>query len=179
MLAAFFVVGDESGLIPGADLAAVGINGKPRVGYYVPELCRRLAETLGYGKVSRAVLVGAGHLGTAIANYPGFPRMGLRIVALFDASPQRIGRKVGGRTVKDVRQLAAFLAEHKPEVGIITVPPSGAQEVARILVSGGVKGIWDFSGARLEIPDGVVINHADLAAAWSVLSHRLKARKSR
>lgn len=156
------------------DMAAIGITGVPRVGYNLTDLCRRLGEVLGYGEMSRGIVIGAGNLGRALANFKRFPLVGLLIIDLFDISPDRVGQSVGERVIRDMAELPGYLERTRPEVGILATPPEAAQGAADLLAAGGVKGIWNFSGHALHVSEDVFVYTSDLTIAWSVISHRIK-----
>jgi redox-sensing transcriptional repressor len=172
-------IGDTLGL-PGIqvrkDLALTGIVGKPRVGYDLDALVEAIETHLGWNHVRQAVLAGVGSLGTALLGYGGFNNFGLEIKAAFDSSPAVIGRDVRGRTVKPIRELTTYVLENSVRIGILTVPPQAAQEVAEMMVQGGVEAIWNFVPAPLTVPEQVIVQHEDLACGLGVLSLKLELR---
>lgn len=155
------------------DLAATGVSGQPGVGYKVSELIDSIRSFLSWDSPSEAVLVGAGSLGSAILGYEGFAECGLRIVAAFDADPDKVGSTIHGRVVQPVSTLAAAVRDLGVSMGIICVPASQAQEVADLLVAGGVRGIWNFANVSLKVPENVVVQREVIAGGLAVLSVKL------
>lgn len=156
------------------DLSWFGNFGQEGYGYRVDELLRAIGRILGLDQKTEMVLVGAGHLGRAIANYPGFRQRGFFIKAIFDNAPEVIGEIVGGVYVQDVRELEQYLLENPVKIGIITTPKEAAQEIADILVKGGVKGIWNFAPVSLKTPDGVAVENVHISESLMALSFRIQ-----
>ena len=156
------------------DLAVTGIAGKARLGFPVRDLIAALEKFLGWDHQSKALLVGVGNLGTALLGYSGFESLGLRIVGAFDRDSKRIGQWVQGRKVQPVERLASFTHTHGIRLGILTVPAAAAQDTADLMVRAGIRGLWNFTPARLSLPSGVVEQKEDLAEGLAVLSHRLR-----
>jgi redox-sensing transcriptional repressor len=161
------------------DLAVTGIVGTPRRGFRIPELIAAIERFLGWDDQTKAILVGVGNLGTALLGYQGFETLGLRIAGAFDRDPAKIGKWIQGRKVQPITQLAAFVRRGGIRLGVLTVPAADAQETADLMVRAGIRGIWNFSPARLELPDGVVAQKEDLAEGLAVLSHKLQHLPSR
>ncbi len=156
------------------DLSLTGISGRPKIGYRVDELVDAIQLFLGWDRPTRAFLVGAGSLGSAILGYDGFADHGLRIVAAFDTDPKKIGQTVHHCPVFDLKEIVERGKGENIDIGILTVPSLAAQEVARLLVQVGVGGIWNYTPVRLELPPGVVCEEVKLSASYAVLSNRLK-----
>ena len=106
------------------DFGAIGLMGISRVGYEVCEVCRAIRLVFGFDRPYQAVLVGSGHLGQAILNYPGFARYGLQIVAAFDSDPEKIGTEVAGLRVRPIRSLKPYVRKHGVRMAILTTPVS-------------------------------------------------------
>lgn len=157
------------------DLALTGIVGKPRIGYPVDELIASIETFLGWNNTSDAFLVGVGHLGKALLGFREFEARGLRIVAAFDADPARVGTSVHGREVLPMEKLANLVERMHIHIGIITVPRDAAQQVANALVKAGIRAIWNFTITSLHVPEGIVVENADLTPSLAALSSRLKA----
>ena len=156
------------------DLAITGISGRPKIGYRVGELIDAIELFLGWNRSIDAFLVGAGSLGSAILGYEGFVEHGLRIVAAFDTDPQKIGQTIHRCPVYDLKELLERGRNRKIELGILTVPFPAAQTVARLLFQIGVRGIWNYTPVRLEVPPDVICENVKLSASFAVLSSRLK-----
>ncbi len=170
------MLGDAAG-VPAAqvrkDLAYLGEFGRPGVGYDVAEMRDKLSRQLGLDVERDVVVVGAGRLGSAISAYRGFATYGLRIAALFDTSPDKIGSRVGALEVLDSARLPGFVKDRSIQMAILTVPAPEAQGVAEYLVSAGITAIMNFAPAKLELPAGVVVSNEDLAARLATLVFRL------
>jgi redox-sensing transcriptional repressor len=156
------------------DLAMTGAVGTPRIGYRITELITAIERFLGWDNQSQAVLVGAGSLGTALLGYQGFQNFGFRFVGVFDHNPAIIGTWIHGRKVQGMEQLVPFVRRGEILLGVLTVPAEAAQAAADLLVRAGVKGIWNFTPAKLTLPPDVVSQKEDLAEGLAVLSHRLQ-----
>lgn len=155
------------------DLAATGIVGRPKVGYEVDALVEAVSHFLGFDNVKDAFLVGAGKLGQALLGFTRFNRYGLNLVAAFDADPEKVGREVAEKPVYALERLPALARRMKVRLGVLTVPADAAQAAADLLVSGGVRGIWNFAPVALEVPEGVTVQNEDLFASLAVLSSKL------
>lgn len=157
------------------DLTSIGHTGKPKVGYDITHLMNTIEDFLGLREVEDAVLIGVGHLGTAIVQYSGFANYGLRIRAVFDADPVKIGTHIQGRVIQDVVNAPQYIKEHRIPIGILTLPAPGAQEVTDILIKSGIKAIWNFAPINIHVPSNVIIKHENLAFGLAIMKHRLKA----
>jgi len=170
------MLGDAAG-VPAAqvrkDLGYLGEFGRPGIGYDVAEMQRRLAELLGLATEKEVVVVGAGRLGSAIAAYPGFATYSLRIAALFDKDPSKIGGRVGELEVLDADELPRFVRSRGIQMAILAVPAAAAQQVATQMVDAGIRAIMNFAPVKLEVPSEVVVSNEDLAARLATLSFRM------
>ena len=162
------------------DLSHLGSYGTRGVGYDVCQLVDSISGVLGLARRWPVVLVGIGHLGTALAGYGGFASRGFRIAALFDADPARVGDVVGGLPVQPVDELAGVVAQQGGAIGVIATPAEAAQDVCDLLVASGVRSVLNFAPTSLEVPDGVDVRKVDLAVELQILSfheHRKTARE--
>lgn len=158
------------------DLSITGITGRPKVGYRVNELIDAIEEFLGWNQKTNAFLVGAGSLGSAILGYEGFVEHGLKIVAAFDVDPSKIGQTIHDCPVYDLKEMIERGRSGNIDIGILTVPSSAAQETASQLLQIGVRGIWNYTPVRLDVPTDIVCEEVKLSASFAVLSSRLKKR---
>ncbi len=157
------------------DLALVSrSNGKPKTGRNISVLISDIEEYLGYKNTNNAILVGAGHLGSALFTYQGFAKYGLDIIAAFDNNPEKIGTTVLGKHIYSLDSIEEVCKELEVAIGIITVPAEAAQEVCNRLVSIGVKAIWNFAPITLEVDSDVIIQNENMASSLAVLSSKLK-----
>jgi redox-sensing transcriptional repressor len=145
------------------DLSNFGKFGKRGVGYNIDSLLseiRRILRTQGQHNVA---LVGAGHLGQAIASSPIFAEHGINIAAVFDNDPQRVGRAIGSLAVTDIRTLPQVVREKNIIVGVLAVPADSAQQVANEVIGSGVKIIFNYSEALLDVPQDVTVHTSNPA----------------
>lgn len=156
------------------DLAMTGAVGRPRIGFGIPELISAIERFLGWDNQTKAVLVGVGNLGTALLGYHGFQDFGFRFVGAFDRDAKIVGQWIHGRKVQAMEQLIPFARRGEILLGVLAVPASAAQAAAELMVRAGLKGIWNFSSAKLALPEDVVCQKEDLAEGLAVLSHRLR-----
>ena len=156
------------------DLAITGAVGQPGVGYRIKNVIEAIRAYLHWNVRCEAVLVGAGSLGAALMGYDGFEEYGLNILAAFDADKSKIGGTLHGRRIFDVKQLPELCRKLQVSLGIVCVPAQHAQEVADLLVQGGVRGIWNFANVRLKVPDDVVVQREVIAGGLAELSVKLQ-----
>jgi redox-sensing transcriptional repressor len=151
-------------------------GGTPGVGYEVRRLIFEIEEALGITKPKEAVLVGAGRLGSALVQYPGFDRYGLNIVALFDVDERKVGQKIGEKPILPLSKLSDLPLRLGIRLGIVCVPAEAAQGVVDLMVGAGIKVIWNFAPAQLSVPSDVFVKNEDLAAQLAKLSYYLAHR---
>lgn len=150
------------------DLSAVCGMGKPKIGYEVTELARALEATIGSRAGCEAVIVGAGKLGLALLGFKGFSEYGLTVTHAFDLLPGN------NPAVHPIDELPSYCRLHQVEIGVITVPPEAAQDVAELLVRGGVRAIWCFAPVRLELPENVTVQYENMALSLAHLHQKVK-----
>jgi len=156
------------------DLAITGIIGTPRIGFRVNELIAAIEHFLGWDSQTKAVLVGTGNLGSALLGYRGFDNFGLHLIAAFDRDPKKIGQWVHGFKVQSVDQLTGFVRRSHVLLGVLAVPAEAAQPTAERMIAAGIRGIWNFTPVKLQVPDNVVAQKEDLAEGLALLSHRMQ-----
>jgi redox-sensing transcriptional repressor len=156
------------------DLAYFGGLGVRGVGYVVEDLRRELRSILGLDRGLRVAIVGAGNLGLALADYPGFRQEGLRIVALFDNLQEKVGRiSRSGVTIYDIRDLKQVARREEITIAVIAVPEASAREVVQTVVQAGIKAILNFSPGALRVPPHVKLKSVDLTVSLESLSFYL------
>ncbi|CAM3350202.1 redox-sensing transcriptional repressor Rex [Stackebrandtia soli] len=160
------------------DLSHLGSYGVRGVGYDITSLATHISSVLGLTRHRSVALVGAGHLGAALAGYAGFTKRGFAIVAMFDVAPELVGTTVGGLPVHHIDQLHKVVGAEGISIAIITTPPSAAQRVADSLVKAGVTSILNFAPCVLDVPDNVDVRKVDLAIEMQILSFH-EHRKAR
>ena len=156
------------------DLAHFGDLGVRGVGYVVKDLRRQLHTILGLDRNHRVAIMGAGNLGLALADYPGFRREGFRIVALFDTLHEKVGQlSRGGVTIYDIRELRKVARRESITIAVIAVPAVSAQQVVKAVVRAGIKAVLNFSPGTLRVPDDVKLKSVDLTVSLESLSFYL------
>lgn len=156
------------------DLAYFGEFGVRGVGYYVRDLKRHLRQILGLDRRLRVAIVGAGNLGLALADYPGFRQEGFEIAALFDSLREKIGQQSrSGVPIGDIADLRRYVKREGVSIAVLAVPASSAQRVADMVVSAGIKAILNFSPGTLKVPDDVKVKGVDLTVSLESLSFYL------
>jgi redox-sensing transcriptional repressor len=158
------------------DLEAIGVTGQPRVGFPVAELIQAIERFLGWDNVTDAFVIGAGHLGIALAGYRGFEKHGLNVVALFDNDPRKVGQTIHGKEVLPIDKLGNLVNRLHVHIAILAVPAEAAASVAQLAIDAGIQAIWNFTPTKLIVPENVILEHVDLAASLAVLSSKLAAR---
>jgi redox-sensing transcriptional repressor len=153
------------------DLAYFGEFGVRGVGYYVKELRRHLRMILGLDRTVRVAILGAGNLGLALADYPGFRQEGFAIVALFDTERSKIGRrsKIGVR-IFEIGEFRKAVKRDRIDIAVVAVPAESAQGVVNIAVAAGVRAILNFSPGTLKVPPRVKLKNVDLTVSLESLS---------
>jgi redox-sensing transcriptional repressor len=161
------------------DLAYFGEFGVRGVGYYVKELRAHLRQILGLDRRVRVAIMGAGNLGLALADYPGFRSEGFEIAALFDTERDKIGRKSrGGVPIHDIRSLRKTVRRDRIRIAVIAVPAASAQAVLNEVVAAGIQAVLNFSPGNLKVPAGVKVKSVDLTVSLESLSFFLAQGES-
>ena len=156
------------------DLNNFGDFGQQGYGYNVKELYKQISLILGLDKEYTGVIIGAGNLGQAIANYNRFSESGLSIECIFDANPKLIGMKIRDVEIRDIDTLNSYLENSNVNIGIICVPRINAQKVCDLLVKGGIKGIWNFAPVDLVVPNDVKVENVHLSESLLTLVYLMK-----
>ncbi len=157
------------------DLSVLGLTGKTRVGFEVNELIVGLEEFLGFRRKNEAFLVGAGKLGQALMNYESFADYGLKIVAAFDTNKSIIGEEINKIQVFPIEKFRDLASRLHIIFGIITTPASSAQFVADMMVSWGIKAIWNFAPVNLKLPSGIVVQNTSLYEGLAVMYNKIQS----
>ena len=160
------------------DLSHLGSYGIRGVGYDVDYLVYQVSRTLGLTQDWPVVIVGAGNLGRALANYGGFVSRGFTIAAMLDSDPDIVGSTMATLTVRHVDELEAVVKRHKVSIGVIATPAASAQAVCDRLVSAGVTSILNFAPLVLDVPDGVDVRKVDLSIELQILAFHAQRRSA-
>jgi len=157
------------------DLNTFGEFGQQGYGYEVDRLYKEINRILGLDREYKTVVVGVGNLGQAITNYTYYYKIGFNIIGLFDINPRIIGNVINDVEVMDSAGLEEYVKREKIDIGIICVNRENAQKVADTLVSGGVKGIWNFAPIDLNIPENIALESVHLSDSLHALSFMIKS----
>jgi len=153
------------------DLAYFGEFGVRGVGYYVRDLKRHLRQILGLDRKLRVAIMGAGNLGLALADYPGFRQEGFEILALFDTLSSKVGQQSrGGIPIHDIQDLKKIARRDGISIAVIAVPAPFAQHVVNLVVASGIKAVLNFSPGTLDVPPDVKLKSVDLTVSLESLS---------
>ena len=160
------------------DLSIFGSFGKRGIGYPTSLLAARLREILGLGRRHTVILVGAGRIGAALANYPGFEARGFTIAAIYDSDPNKVGISLDGTAVRNIRDLEADLAASPVDIAVIGTPAAAAQEVAGRLGRAGGRALLNFAPVTLAVPHEVTVTNVNMALELEALSFALTRRRA-
>ena len=155
------------------DLNNFGGFGQQGYGYNVKYLYTEIGKILGLDTVHPMIIVGAGNLGQALANYVEFEKRGFKLVGIFDVNPVLEGIAVRGIEIQMISDLPFFLKENNVEIAILTLPKNKAIDMAEILIENGIKAIWNFAHVDLDTPDGVIVENVHLSESLMTLSYNL------
>lgn len=157
------------------DLNNFGGFGQQGYGYNVEYLYTEIGKILGLDRQYNMIIVGAGNLGQALANYSDFERRGFVLSGIFDINPRLEGVSIRGIPVRMMDEMEDFIAESPVHIAALTIPKTKAPQVAQDLVKLGVKGIWNFASTDLHLPEGVVSQNVHLAESLMQLSYNLRS----
>lgn len=170
-------LGRQMGLTPSQirqDFSCFGEFGQQGYGYNIDSLRKEIGQILGTYRDYSAILVGPGHLGTALVENFKFIIEGYTFLGSFDVRPEKIGSTVGGYPIYDIATLGDFVKEHKVDIAILTVPREVAQDLTDVLVDAGIRAIWNFTNLELETGDsGVLVENIHFADSLLVLTYHL------
>ena len=155
------------------DLNNFGGFGQQGYGYNVKYLYTEIGKILGLDIVHPMIIVGAGNLGQARANYVEFEKRGFKLVGIFDVNPVLEGIAVRGIEIQMISDLPFFMKENNIEIAILTLPKNKARDMAEILIENGIKAIWNFAHIDLDTPDDVIVENVHLSESLMTLSYNL------
>ena len=155
------------------DLNNFGGFGQQGYGYNVKFLHDEIGKILGLNQMHNVILIGAGNLGQAIANYVNFEKLSFRMIGLFDVNPDKIGNVFSGAEVRHMDELPGFLKDHHVDIAALTLPKDNAEAVAAELVDLGIAAIWNFAHVDLEVPENVVVQNVHLSDSLMQLSYNI------
>lgn len=159
------------------DLNCFGGFGQQGYGYNVELLYKEIGKILGVERRFTTIIVGAGNMGNALANYSNFQKRGYDLIGIFDVNPERVGKHINGIKIRHMDELEKFTEEKKVDIAILTVPSSNISEVAEKVAELGVKGIWNFSPQDLKLTSDIVVENVHLSDGLAVLGYRIKEKE--
>ena len=160
------------------DFNNFGGFGQQGYGYNVEYLYAEISKLLGLSKKHHLVIIGAGNLGRAIANYMNFERRVFLFKGIFDKNPELYGKKIRDMEVQPMENLESFIKVHDIDIAVMTIPKTGAVEVAEVLVKNGIKAIWNFAHVDLAVPKDVQVENVHLSDSLMQLSYKLSKNQS-
>lgn len=159
------------------DLNCFGDFGQQGYGYNVKELLYQIASILGLNREYNTIIVGAGNIGQAIANYTKFEKMAFNLKGIFDINVKLLGLKIRDIEIQDIDNLESFLQENPIDIAIICVPKNRAQAIADTVTKNGVKAIWNFAPIDLKVPNDVIVENVHLSESLMTLSYLLNEQQ--
>jgi redox-sensing transcriptional repressor len=158
------------------DLSFFGSFGKRGLGYSVPELATSLREILGLGRQWKVVIIGAGKIGAALAQYRGFRQRGFSIVAAYDTNPDKIGRTLEDIAIRDMSQFEADVEKERPDIAVLATPTEAAQTALDRVARAGIKAVLNFAPVQLHAPTDVTVKTVNMAMELEGLTFALTNR---
>ena len=155
------------------DLNNFGGFGQQGYGYNVPYLYAEIGKILGLDRTHHIIIIGAGNLGQALANYVKFEKRGFKVVGIFDINPVLKGISIRGNEIRMMDELPEFLRENDVQIATLTLPKAYAEETANLLVENGIKAIWNFVHLDLAVPEDVIVENVHLSESLMRLSYNL------
>ena len=161
------------------DLNCFGGFGQQGYGYNVESLYTEIGNILGINKTFNCIIIGAGNMGQALANYGNFEKRGFKIIGVFDVNPAVIGKSIKGMEVLSLEKLEDFIQNNKVDIAILCVPYRETAVLADRVAKLGVRGLWNFSPMDLKIPYDVIVENVHLSDSLMVLGYKLNDRFER
>ena len=157
------------------DLNNFGGFGQQGYGYNVRHLYDEIGSILGLDKKHNLILIGAGNLGQALANYVNFEKRGFIIKGIFDRNEDIHGREIRGIRVQPMENIEQFMKENDVDIAVLTIPKTGAVKIAEQLASYGIRGIWNFAHIDLNLPENIKVENVHLSESLMKLSYKMNA----
>lgn len=158
------------------DLNNFGGFGQQGYGYNVQYLYNEIGKILGLNHTNKVVVIGAGNLGQALANYQDFDKRGFKIVGLFDVNPRLVGISVRGVDIHDIDELEEFIKKQDVKIAALTVPKQHARQMALELIDYGIEAFWNFAPVDLNLPEEIIVENVHLAESLMTLSYRIHSK---
>jgi len=161
------------------DFNNFGGFGQQGYGYNVEYLYQEIGKILGLDQQHHLIIIGAGNLGQALANYMNFEKRGFIMQGIFDINPQLFGKKVRNLTVEPMEMIERRIRERDIDIAVLTIPKGSAVEIADKLVSYGIRAIWNFAHVDLDLPEGVQVENVHLSDSLMKLSYMISCYENR
>ncbi len=159
------------------DLNLFGGFGQQGYGYNVKELQNEIGKILGLDKKHNLIIIGAGNLGQALANYMNFEKRGFLIKGIFDKFPEKCNVNARGFHIYPMEELEQFISDNDIDIAVMTIPKASAIETSKLLVDCGIRAIWNFAHVDLDVPDDVMVENVHLSDSLMKLSYRFNCMK--
>lgn len=159
------------------DLNNFGGFGQQGYGYNVKYLYTEIGKILGVEEDHNIIIIGAGNLGQALANYAAFEKIGFVLSGIFDVNPRLQGMTIRGVPIRMMDELREFVQNNEVEIGVLTIPKEKAIEVANLLVDNGVRAIWNFAHTDLTLPEDIIVENVHLSDSLMQLSYNISRYK--
>ena len=160
------------------DFNNFGGFGQQGYGYNVEYLYHEIGDILGLHKPHHLIIIGAGNLGQALANYMNFERRGFIFKGIFDKNPDLFGKEVRGLKVQPMENVEDFIRDNDIDIAVLTIPKTGAVDVADVLVKNGIKAIWNFAHVDLNVPSQIQVENVHLTDSLMKLSYNINRNMS-
>ncbi|MBD5547327.1 MAG: redox-sensing transcriptional repressor Rex [Lachnospiraceae bacterium] len=160
------------------DFNNFGGFGQQGYGYKVEYLYEEIGRILGLEKTHDLIIIGAGNLGQALANYMNFERRGFLFRGIFDQNPELYGKKIRNMEVRPMEEMESFVKQNEIDIAVLTIPKAGAVKVAERLVDNGIKGIWNFAHVDLNVPKEIQVENVHLSDSLMKLAYNINRYES-
>ncbi len=158
------------------DINCFGGFGRQGYGYKVTELKEHIGDILGMNREHRMIILGAGNIGGAVANYPTFSREGFVTTAVFDVDERKVGFEMRGLTVRHMDDLEDYLAQNPVDIAVLALPAGVAQDTIERLYTGGVRAVWNFAPTDLNHAEDMIVVNVHLSDSLQILSYKMVHR---
>ena len=158
------------------DINCFGGFGRQGYGYKVTELKEHIGDILGMNREHRMIILGAGNIGGAVANYPAFSREGFVTTAVFDVDERKVGSEMRGLTVRHMDDLEDYLAQNPVDIAVLALPAGVAQDTIERLYAGGVRAVWNFAPTDLNHAEDMIVVNVHLSDSLQILSYKMEHR---
>jgi len=161
------------------DLNCFGGFGQQGYGYNVELLYKEIGKILGLHNNFQTVIIGAGNMGRALANYANFEKRGFKLIGVFDVDPAIIGKRIRNIEIMHLDQLDEFVKHNRVDIAILSVPYDQISSVAEKAANLGIQGLWNFSAKELKLPEGVIVENVHLSDSLMVLGYKLNEARQK